>query len=290
MSDTNVTATNADNTINNSDSGSDTATTTAPSHLGVQGGGDSPTSSEWLTSISPEYHESIAKFKSPDELAKSYVNLQSMLGKKEIINGIVPLGEDASDEERATWQSEFNKLAGVPSSLEEYNLVFGEGDDVVNLMETPYGKEFAEVGHSLNMNDNQLRGIVSKLAEIEIAKESAMKESLAKTLAENDAYLTKTYGDKLEATTERINAFVGKHIPAEIMGMIKDANLLNNPHIFSMFDSLSNMFSEDSTPDNTQQVGHSTREHLRDELRKASQKNDIARMKQLEKEYSKLYS
>lgn len=65
-------------------------------------------------------HPEFAKFKSPADLARAYAGQLSVIGRKAI--GLLPPGEDATDEERAAFDKELRKAMKVPETVDGYEI------------------------------------------------------------------------------------------------------------------------------------------------------------------------
>lgn len=73
-------------------------------------------------------HPKIKGFKDIGELVKSFHEQEKMLGKKTI--GLVPLKENATDEERKAHDQELRRILNVPEKAEDYDLKLPDGTPV----------------------------------------------------------------------------------------------------------------------------------------------------------------
>jgi hypothetical protein len=131
---------------------------------------------KWFDNLPEQYHEGISKFKSQEDLAKSYLNLEKSASSKVKIPG-----DEASDED---WGKFYNKL-GRPEKADEYSV------DIENTNED-FVKAFKGMSHSANLSRKQFEKIATGLYEYEsnqieaakAAREKAQTETLEKLGAE----------------------------------------------------------------------------------------------------------
>jgi len=93
----------------------------------------------WLDGVDEEYRGSIAHFKDPNSLAKSYVHAQKMVGADKVV---VP-GKHATEDD---WKSFYQK-AGMPGDIKDYSLEAPEGVE----LEDGELSEFKEILYKNNV-------------------------------------------------------------------------------------------------------------------------------------------
>lgn len=143
----------------------------------AKGGAEKPKpiiAGEWV----PENlrsHKTLAKFKTPGDLAQSYVNLEKSMGSRVEIPG-----EKATPEQTSAF---YSKL-GVPATAAEYDAPTApEGVELDN----DYFEQFRGKAKELNLTKAQAKGLadwviareVGKYSEFQAASEKARKESMA---------------------------------------------------------------------------------------------------------------
>lgn len=237
----------------------------------------------WLEGVPEEYREGVAKFATPGELAKGYVNVQKMASNK----GLLPLGENATDEQRADFRSQLNVLNGVPETVEGYGGVkFGEGDQAKSISEIENGADFMNLAHNLNLNSEQLHGMVSGVVEMGESIRAAREQQMQQQSANNDELLHKHYGTNYDSVMERINNFAGKHMSAELYDHLESNMGLNNPLVIEFLDTVSALTSEDARPEGGSPItAEGEMEAAQKELREIMKLplNDPNRAKRLDK-------
>lgn len=227
-----------------------------------QGGGTSP--QHWLETLSPEAtitttgedgneveiplgeHPKMAEFKGKDltEFAKSYLNAQKLIGQKD---GLKPLPEDASDEDKAAWEKAYRELLGVPESPEGYEIQLPEGD----VRDEGMSKWFAETAHSLGMPPamaQRLSDAFNKFGQSFWADKMQADEDAGK------AALVEVYESEekaAEATELAKRGFVALAGKAGISKEEADIFTLaygNDPVFVRLFDFIGKSFKEDDIP------------------------------------------
>ena len=136
---------------------SELLTTDAPAEVTTQPADNAqPTNENWYSTLSEEYrnHPSIQKFNDANGLAKSYLNLESMMGQEKIP---VPKGVDDSN----AWGL-YRKAFNVPEAAENYNIkIEGVEDEKLGL--------FKELFHKHNISQDTAQALTEP--------ETATKES-----------------------------------------------------------------------------------------------------------------
>lgn len=196
-----------------------------------------PAQNDWRSSLSPEYRElpSVAKFKSPDDIVKSYVNLEKLVGGEKI-----PVPKDDADE--AAWTTVFNRL-GRPESPDKYQveLKLAEGlsvpDEALN--------GFKQAAFKAGLSNKQIQSIMGYWADIENAAYMQRLEAEKTQSAESETTLRRKLGANYEAAKKNVEAFVNLHYPEGKRKAVVD-RLMRDPEEFEALYNASKNFSEDS--------------------------------------------
>ena len=123
-------------------------------------------------------HKTLAKFKTPGDLAQSYVNLEKSYGSRVEIPGA-----DAKPEQSAA----FYARLGVPATAAEYEAP-SKPEGFEGELDNEYFTAFSTKAKELNLTKAQAKGLadwvvareVGKYSEFAAASEKARKESMAK--------------------------------------------------------------------------------------------------------------
>lgn len=132
-------------------------------------GGDPHATTDWRTSIPEEFRSSpsLTKFKSPGDLAKSYLELEKMPSLR--------LPKDGADEKE--WEPIYTKL-GRPESPDKYEFkrpTLPEGSTYDEALEGDAKKMFFEAG----LNTKQAQSLLDKYTASTIARNTAAQTALA---------------------------------------------------------------------------------------------------------------
>jgi hypothetical protein len=143
-------------------------------------------------------HPKLKEFKSPEELAKSLLNQEKLLGKKVI--GLAPLKPDATDEEKAAWDKEFRTVMGVPEKPEDYKLPIPEGMPIHKEFKNWFLKSAHENGMSPAQVERQVSSYAAWAAGMMKANEEAALKEAEEAKRATAAEATKLFGGETQAT------------------------------------------------------------------------------------------
>lgn len=192
-------------------------------------------------------HPKLRQFRSPADLARSYLEAQRLIGKKAV--GLVRPAEDAPDEDKAAFQRELRAMVGVPDGPDGYQLVLpGEAEPHEHLM--PW---FRQAAHDLGLSPDQAAGLVQGYHCLvdEMAQEAGRQEEVEAEADRRRALdaLRATWGERLPERAE--NARRGFMAVADQAG-ITDAEAKafmarngDDPVMLRMFNLVGNAFRED---------------------------------------------
>lgn len=140
------------------------------------------------------------KYKSVEELASAYKNLETKLGERPQLK--VP-GEDATEEERQAYTAELRKLNGVPESVDKYGVKAPDGFDEGQF------NGFLNFAHENGMTPTQVEAFLA-LSKDERAAQSARKQDEEQGW-QDEAKME--WGDKFKANESLVNRFVASISP-----------------------------------------------------------------------------
>lgn len=177
---------------------SELLTTDAPAEVTTQPADNAqPTNENWYSALSEEYrnHPSIQKFNDANGLAKSYLNLESMMGQEKIP---VPKGVDDSN----AWGL-YRKAFNVPEAAENYNIkIEGVEDDKLGL--------FKELFHKHNISQDTAQALADAYVE-DLKGLFAHQDQLKQVAMENATNeLKKEWGLKYEENLKTARNFLEK--------------------------------------------------------------------------------
>ena len=177
---------------------SELLTTDAPAEVTTQPADNAqPTNENWYSTLSEEYrnHPSIQKFNDANGLAKSYLNLESMMGQEKIP---VPKGVDDSN----AWGL-YRKAFNVPEAAENYNIkIEGVEDEKLGV--------FKELFHKHNIPQDTAQALTDAYVE-DIKQLFAHQDQLKQVAMENATNeLKKEWGLKYEENLKTARNFLEK--------------------------------------------------------------------------------
>lgn len=204
----------------------------------------------WTNALGDDF-QSLSKFRSIEDVAKSYKNLESVLGKK---SGMVTVpNENSSDADIA----EFRKAMGVPESADNYKF-----DDILKdaTVDETQLNNFKQLAHELNIPES----VAAKLVEYDMQRFESMNEQVEQLQQqkqqENLEALKSEWGNNFQKELSKA-ANVVRTIGGEEM---INSDLANNPEFIKFANKISGLFSEDKFVDgqNSNAIGESVQSKL----------------------------
>lgn len=239
---------------------SDNTTTTAPVSA-------APVAFSWKSKVGEDLSKapSLGKFSdTPEglaEVAKSYVNLEKLLGHEK-----VPLPKGPEDVEG---RAAFNKAIGVPDAPEKYNLPDAS---------LPAGSEsvafdkgtFQQVMHKYGLTPQQAAGLWKEYGSMMGESYNKMTQNYSQQLDQNINALRKEWGDAYAANVELADMAISRLADSKEMGDWLTANIAKSPFGLKWAAKVGNLLAENKVGDF---------QYKRFSLSPAEAKNEIARIK-----------
>lgn len=192
-----------------------------------------PIVAEWI----PEdlrSHKSLTKFKEPGDVAKAYVSLESMLGKR-----IEVPGDDATPEAKAAWRAKI----GVPETPDGYDRP--EAPEGVKLREDLFAdarNKFHEVGISKAQAKVMTDWFINK--ELEMA--SGFQQEYARQKEEGMKALDKQWGAAAPRNIALCQRVVAEMGGPELKAALNETGAGNDPRIVSFLAKIGRTLEEDN--------------------------------------------
>ena len=193
---------------------------------------DKPENPKWMAQLGKDTLENadiakqLSKFKSIDDLGKSYSELEKKLG-----NTVTIPGENASDEEKTAF---YQKL-GRPESADGYSI---EGEDI---------KPFKEAAFKHNLTDAQAHGMFELLTGL--GKEAIQKnaENLQKIGSETDAKLREEWGNEYQPNLQYLKKAISTYGGNALGAKLKASGLLYDYDVVKMLSAIGRASAESTT-------------------------------------------
>jgi hypothetical protein len=208
-------------------------------NLDQNSGNQDPVEVDWKSSITDDglkAHASMDKFKTTQDLFKSYVNLEKLVGKEKLP---VPTDKDGKE----VWDMVFSRL-GRPDTSKGYKLPelqkpdgFPEGDP----------KELEGIlnkAHELGLNNKQIGELYQSFMEGEIAKYNQFTEAKETSRINAEKELRKEWGKAYEEKMNRVKGVLSKFADPDVMKMVEEG-LGNDPRFIRFLGKVSSKLSED---------------------------------------------
>ncbi|NJB68526.1 hypothetical protein GGQ74_002199 [Desulfobaculum xiamenense] len=101
-------------------------------------------------------HPGLREFRSPADMARSLLHARALVGRKTI--GLIPLSEDATDEDRLGFDAELRRVVGVPDTPDGYELTMPEGTEP----DPEFVGWFRGAAHELGLSPAQAQGLADR--------------------------------------------------------------------------------------------------------------------------------
>lgn len=200
----------------------------------AQGAADkaAETQREWMKGLSEplQKSKSLSKFTDVDNLAKSYVELESELGKRVRIPS-----QDASSDE---WAKYYEKV-GRPKSPDEYAINRGKADDT-------FVSEFKKAAFSAGLSSSQADLIFGSVVKVTENGQRSQMEAYTARMKEADMLLRKEYGPQYESKVADARKAYEVLFDEQLRGEIAESGLANNPRFVHVLAELGPQIRGDS--------------------------------------------
>lgn len=194
----------------------------------------------WTSQLPKEMRENadlmktLGKFPKLENIAKSYSELESKLGKS-----LVMPGEGASEEEVNTfWQ----KL-GKPESAEKYSI---EGEQA---------KGFREIAFKNNLTDSQAKAIYNEIEETGKRYAAEQMEKFTQQTKETNKVLLSEYGKDFPAKMEMLKRGIAANGGQELYNKLRDSGLIADLNIVKLFINVGEKNAEAGTQNKSAKNG-----------------------------------
>lgn len=161
--------------------------------------------SNWYDTLGDDFkaNPSIQKFKSPTDLAKSYVNLEKMIGKDKVV---LP-NEKSTPEELNAF---YNKL-GKPQDISGYKTPELQIENKELLMKEQTLEAFKKKAHDLNLTDKQFAELYGFYHELNIESFNGFQQSQIDSRAKSETELRREWGNAYDSKVDSAQQVVNKY-------------------------------------------------------------------------------
>lgn len=172
-------------------------------------------------------HRDLHKFKNVDDLAKSYVSLNKLLGKR---------FEDFTNDEVQM----LNQHLNIPDSKDAYSAPDLEGMDV-NRVES-----FKDLAHTLKLTDAQYKQAIEAVYNQEVAHQQQFLEHKKAVVQGWKESLKKEYGQAFDDNIRIANSALSAYDDSkEVTKVLQQAGIASHPAIVKMLNKIGKDLTED---------------------------------------------
>ncbi len=200
----------------------------------------SAASPDWRTSLSEDYRNSpsIAKFKSQDELAKGYINLEHEFGKPKL-----PAPQDNWTEKE--W-GELHGRLGRPEKPEQYELPEVKLEDGLEIKAENLTK-WKEIFHKEGISAKAAKNILAKYFEDQNNEHKSVSAAQAATKAAAEEAMRKQFGKDYEIKLGQARGLIQRFDDCGFSELLADTKFGNDPRTLKFLSNITSVFKEDSS-------------------------------------------
>lgn len=204
---------------------------------------------DFLNSIPEDLrqHPSLSPIKDVENLARSYVNAQRLIGADKVPLPVNPTDEDLDN---------IYARLGRPENPDQYN-ISPDG----NILTEERANEYASIAHQLRLTPDQASGVLEYYRSVVQNDTEAMSNANSQAIEESTVALQKEYGAEFDNKVASAQAVVDKFDAGGIMELqLADGTKLgNHPDVIKAFVNIAefrnSVTSEDTISENTSSLG-----------------------------------
>jgi hypothetical protein len=197
-------------------------------------------------------HPSLSPIKDVENLARSYVNAQRLIGADKVPMPVNPTDEDLD--------RIYDRL-GRPKSPDKYG-ISPDG----NIITEERATEYADIAHRLRLTPDQAQGVLDYYRSVAENDLTSMTNANAQALEQSAAELQAEWGDNYDAKIQSAQKVVDQFEAGSIMEMqLADGTKLgNHPEVIRAFAKIADfrqtVTSEDTVSESTSSMGMSVQQ------------------------------
>lgn len=197
-----------------------------------------PQQTSWLDGLPDDLkgNPSLAKFKDINGLAKSYSEMEKMMGKPR-------LEAPSENWKPEQWSDLYNKL-GRPSTPDEYK--FNLEGIPQDRIDTEMQKYFAEKMHGSGLTQKQAESLHKEFVSYQMNREQAQQKVIEARNEQAFNQLKQEWGDKFDANADSAFRAAREFGGQELSQLLQESGLGNHPTLVKMFAKIGGMMAEDT--------------------------------------------
>lgn len=196
---------------------------------------------DWLKGVDPEIAKdpSLKVFTNPQDLIKSYVHAQKMMGREKVI---LPT-KNSTDTE---WKQFYHKM-GLPAELDAYQLNKGEkyvvNDDVLS--------EFKKLAHESNLLPAQAQKVMDWFNEKAYSNMEAGNTQKEQQITQGWEELGKEWGQGFDKNMSAAKAVIQEFADQSFIDYLNQTGLGDDPKLARFLANIGSNLREDSFQEGT---------------------------------------
>jgi len=165
----------------------------------------------------------------PAGLIKAYADTKTAYGKK--LEGVIAKpGENATDEEKASYRKTMLAELGTPESPDDYNFNRPESLPDGMTYDEEFEGAFRQLFHEVGMPADMAKSLADKFNEVQVARHVAAVEQAKQKLTEEATQLDKDWpGEKSTLNNRHAFKAIMQFGTEELKTLLKEANISTNP-------------------------------------------------------------
>jgi hypothetical protein len=212
---------------------------------GDTGGGTATLTGDWREHLDPTIkdHPALANFKTPADVAKSYVNAQELIGRKG-----VPLpskeADPLDDTKRKDWDTVYDTL-GRPSDPKAYELPEVERPEGFPADPPEMVDGFKQFAHKIGLLPHQVKALYQWQHEQGITTYKQSVEQMQQAMQQSEAALRQEYGKAFDGNLAGAKGLLQKFGDPKLMETLEATGMGNNPDVVRFLVKVAKQFGED---------------------------------------------
>lgn len=194
---------------------------------------------DWREGLDVEVknHPSLTNFKSPGDLAKSWISAQKLIGRDKI-----PVPTDKATKE--DWDVVFDRL-GRPKDKTGYAIPDIKLPEGYPAPKQEFVEELKAKAHELGMLPAQVEGLYKWFMDSEVNQFNQYSSERERQRGEAENALRKAWGKAFEQNYQIAEQAVNKYGSEEFVNKLKATGLSNDPDMIQFIASMAQNFAED---------------------------------------------
>lgn len=194
-------------------------------------GASQTTETSWKDSLPAELKsaKSLGTINTIEDLAKSYVNSQSVIGRR---------FEDLTPEQL----DHYYKTQGRPETPDGYDLSVPE--ELAANIDPDLQDFYKQKAHEFGLNSEQAAGLYAQVAQFEAEKQAQAEELKQIELKEQADQLKKDFGPAFDERVELANRALNELGGEEAIAAIEELGAINNPALVKLLANAGELISE----------------------------------------------